>query len=151
MFDYIFRLHHIVTPAQLAEGKNLMESQYPTSKTMLVKQDAADDAFFLDILVSLMKTFRIAWDATQWWLQWSTILICHTVTMLNIIYSMVTSMKHYHNLPDCDNTEQNLSYILWCIQWRHYLKLPDQWKPWAEPIMLRIHSWATMLEHWYCL
>ena len=66
MFDYLSWLHHLVTPAQLAEGKNLMESQYPMSKTMLTKQDAAGDTFFLDILVSLMKTFRIAWDATLW-------------------------------------------------------------------------------------
>ena len=66
MFDYLSWLHHLVTPAQLVEGKNLMENQYPTSKTMLMKQDAADDSFSPDILESLMKTFRIDWDATLW-------------------------------------------------------------------------------------
>ena len=66
MFDYLSWLHHLVTPAQLAEGKNLVESQYPMLKLMLMKQDAADDSFSLDIIVSLMKTFRIAWDATLW-------------------------------------------------------------------------------------
>ena len=66
MFDYLSRLHHLVTLAQLAKGKNLIESQYPTLKMMLMTQDAADDAFSLDILESLMKTVRIAWDAILW-------------------------------------------------------------------------------------
>ena len=64
MSNHLSWLHRLVAPVQFVKGENMLESQYPTSKMMLMKQDAADDAFSLDILESLMKTVRIAWDAT---------------------------------------------------------------------------------------
>ena len=44
-------------------------------------------------------------------------------------YTMVTSMKHYFNLPDSDNTEHREGKT----------SENSQWKLWAETIELRIH------------